>query len=186
MKYICILLVAISTAMLSACSTQTTTTSTPILATGVASEAAEPMDHQAQTEHSQVNIDTTSIMGGSNIKPVQSADSNLELTKVAEDDSKGTAKVYLSVKNNQLIAKIITNWNGAVTGDIYLKWIAPKNTVCRSTKVKINKYGENHDYSIAKRSADHLYSNLECKGVWTAEIVTKKGKVLASASADTI
>ena len=178
MKNIYTLLVITSTVMLSACSTQPSTHAT--------SKTAVPMENQAKIEHSQAGIDTISSIDDVNVKPDQSAETNLTATKLTKSDSKATSKVYLSVKNNQLIAKTVTDWNGAVVGDIYLKWIAPKDTACRSTKVKINKYGEKHDYSIAKRSIDHLYSNSACKGIWRVEIVTKNGKVLANASTNTI
>ena len=90
------------------------------------------------------------------------------------------AAIALKQKGNQLIAKVTTDWNSAKQGDLYFKWIAPKNTTCHSTQLPITKYKDNHDLSIAKRPVTSLYTDKACLGNWSTQVVTKNGNILAT------
>ncbi|AIT10284.1 hypothetical protein LO80_04390 [Candidatus Francisella endociliophora] len=86
---------------------------------------------------------------------------------------KPTASVNLKYKadTHEIDAKLITNWNGAPQGTIYLTWKAPKQTNCYSTSFPITKFKETQDYTVDTQSV--LNDDKVCKGKWTAVIVDK-------------
>lgn len=86
---------------------------------------------------------------------------------------KPTASLNLKYKSDthEIDAKLITNWNGAPQGIIYLTWKAPKDTSCYSTSFPITKFKETEDYTVDSQSV--LSDDKVCEGTWTATIVNK-------------
>lgn len=86
---------------------------------------------------------------------------------------KPTASVSLTykAKTKEIDAKIVTNWNGAPQGTIYLTWIAPKDTDCYSTSFPITKFKETEDYTVDNQSV--LSDDNVCVGKWTAKVISK-------------
>ncbi len=74
-------------------------------------------------------------------------------------------------KTNEIDAQIVTNWNGAPQGTIYLTWTTPKKTSCYSTSFPITKYKDEQDYT--KDSQSVLSKDKLCEGKWTATIFNK-------------
>ncbi|MDE5020981.1 TUL4 family lipoprotein, partial [Francisella tularensis subsp. holarctica] len=70
---------------------------------------------------------------------------------------------------HEIDARIITNWNGAPHGRIYLTWVAPKDTNCYSTSFPITIFNETKDYTVDSQSV--LSDDNGCNGTWTALIV---------------
>ena len=80
-------------------------------------------------------------------------------------------KLKYAKKTNEIDAQIITNWNGAPQGSVYLTWTAPKKTSCYSTSFPITKYKDDQDYT--KDSQSIVSKEKICEGKWTATIVNK-------------
>lgn len=100
-------------------------------------------------------------------------------------DSQGNkvqSSIDLNQKNNQLVAKVTTHWNGAQEGELYLKWNAPADTTCHSTKLPITKFNDSNDLSIAKRPITSLYTDKLCPGKWQVDVVDQSGNIVASES----
>ncbi len=110
-------------------------------------------------------------------------------TKAATDNSNSpqenpqpTATIKLSQKDDQIIAKLSTNWENAKQGDLYLKWVAPKGTTCHNTQLPITKYKDTNDISSAKRPVTSLYTDQACNGIWEVQVITKNGATVANES----
>lgn len=88
--------------------------------------------------------------------------------------------VYIA-KTNEIDASIVTNWDEAPQGSIYLTWTAPKESNCYSTSFPITKYKEDQDYT--KDSQSVMADDVVCKGKWTVALVNKSdNSVLAKKS----
>lgn len=100
---------------------------------------------------------------------------------VAEYKPTSTLKLKYKAATHEIDARIITNWNGAPQGTIYLTWIAPKDTSCYSTSFPITKFNETQDYTVDSQSVLSDYK--VCAGKWTAMVVNKSdNSELAKAS----
>ena len=84
---------------------------------------------------------------------------------------KASLKLKYLKKTNEIDAQIITTWNGAPQGTIYLTWTAPKKTGCYSISFPITKYKDHQDYT--KDSQSVVSKGKVCEGKWTATIVNK-------------
>ncbi|AXA33142.1 TUL4 family lipoprotein [Francisella adeliensis] len=82
-----------------------------------------------------------------------------------------TLKIVYVAKTNEIDANIITNWNDAPQGSIYLTWTAPKESNCYSTSFPITKYKEDQDYT--KDSQSVMADDIVCKGKWSVSLVNK-------------
>ena len=84
-----------------------------------------------------------------------------------------STEVKLILKDNRIIAKLHTDWNGSKQGDLKLHWTAPKGSQCVSTIFPIMKYKDRRDYSWAYRTVDHNAKGLavNCSGLWKAEVM---------------
>ena len=96
-------------------------------------------------------------------------DQNGEVTPV--ENPTALLKLKYVKKTNEIDAQIITNWNGAPQGTIYLTWTAPKKTSCYSTSFPITKYKEDQDHT--KDSQSVVSKEKVCEGKWIATIVNK-------------
>ncbi|MBK2356049.1 TUL4 family outer member lipoprotein LpnB [Francisella hispaniensis] len=100
---------------------------------------------------------------------------------VSEDKPTATLKLKYKAATHEIDARIVTNWNGAPQGTIYLTWVAPKDTNCYSTSFPITKFNETQDYTVDSQSV--LSDDKVCDGTWTALIVNKSdNSELAKAS----
>jgi hypothetical protein len=100
---------------------------------------------------------------------------------VSEDKPTADLSLTYKQKTHEIDARIITNWNGAPQGTIYLTWRAPKSTNCYSTSFPITKFKEVQDYTVDNQSV--LSDNKVCVGVWSAIVVNKSdNSELAKAS----
>ncbi|KEI35331.1 TUL4 family lipoprotein [Allofrancisella frigidaquae] len=94
-----------------------------------------------------------------------------------------TASLTLKYKpaTHEIDARMVTNWNGAPQGTVYLTWFAPKDTDCYSTSFPIAKFKETEDYTVDSQSV--LSDDKICAGTWKAVVVNKSdNSELAKAS----
>lgn len=96
-------------------------------------------------------------------------DQDSEATLVEKPTS--SLKLNYIKKTNEIDAQIITNWNSAPQGSVYLTWNAPKETSCYSTSFPITKYKDDQDYT--KDSQSVVSKGVVCEGKWTAIVVNK-------------
>ncbi|AEI35371.1 TUL4 family outer member lipoprotein LpnB [Francisella salina] len=89
----------------------------------------------------------------------------------SEDKPTASLNMIYKPESHEIEAKIITNWNGAPQGTIYLTWRAPKDTNCYSTSFPITKFKDAQDYTVDNQSV--LSDDKVCDGVWTATVVNK-------------
>ncbi len=89
----------------------------------------------------------------------------------SEDKPTATLNLNYQSESHEIEAKIITNWNGAPQGTIYLTWRAPKDTNCYSTSFPITKFKDVQDYTVDNQSV--FSDDKVCDGIWTATIVNK-------------
>ena len=87
------------------------------------------------------------------------------------DEPTATIKLKLNSKKNELKASIITNWNGAPQGSIYLNWTAPEKSSCYNTSFPITKFKDIEDYTSDYESI--ISDNVLCTGEWKATIINK-------------
>ncbi|ASG68621.1 lipoprotein [Francisella halioticida] len=100
---------------------------------------------------------------------------------LAVDKPTATLNLKYKPKTHEIDAKIITNWNGAPQGTIYLTWTAPKNTNCYSTSFPITKFKDTQDLTVDSQSV--LSDAKVCQGEWTATVVNKSdNSILAKGS----
>ncbi|MEY8766663.1 MULTISPECIES: TUL4 family outer member lipoprotein LpnB [Francisella] len=107
------------------------------------------------------------------VNPDDNLDNPDQEDRQDSSEDKPTASLNMSYKpeSHEIEAKIITNWNGAPQGTIYLTWRAPKDTNCYSTSFPITKFKDAQDYTVDNQSV--LSDDKVCDGVWTATIVNK-------------
>ena len=103
---------------------------------------------------------------------------------LAVDKPTSTVNLKYKPKTHEIDAKIVTNWNGAPQGTIYLTWSAPKDTKCYSTSFPITKFKDTQDLTSDSQSV--LSDGKVCQGKWTATIVNKSdNSTLAKGSVST-
>ncbi|MBD2809268.1 hypothetical protein IDZ49_11760, partial [Francisella tularensis] len=67
---------------------------------------------------------------------------------VSEDNPTATLKLKYKATTHEIDARIITNWNVAPQGKIYLNWVAHKDTNCYSKSFPIIKFNETKEYTL--------------------------------------
>ncbi len=100
---------------------------------------------------------------------LENPDQDGEATSVENPTS--LLKLKYVKKTSEIDAQIMTTWNGAPQGTIYLTWTAPKKTSCYSTSFAITKYKDDQDYT--KDSQSVISKEKVCEGKWTATIINK-------------
>jgi len=139
---------------------------------------SQPMESTQEATNEQTPV-------SNNESNITTNDLSTDVATLNQSSTQATSELILIQNNNhQLVAKATTQWNKSKQGDLYIKWIAPKGTTCHSTQLPITKYKDSNDISIAKRPTTSLYTDKPCNGIWTAEVVDKKGQTLTSATAD--
>ena len=104
---------------------------------------------------------------GSNGSSIKKQDSSANLVS----NPKSSLKLEYKKNTHEIDAKIITNWNGAPQGTIYLTWYTPKNTGCYGTSFPITKY---RDAKSLNRDAQSVLRNGKlCEGKWRVEVTYK-------------
>ncbi|APC96441.1 TUL4 family lipoprotein [Francisella frigiditurris] len=123
--------------------------------------------------------DSDGVQVDSDTNTVENPDNDGET--VTTDDPNATITLAYNKNLHSIDAKIITNWNGAPQGSVYLSWETPEDTSCYNTAFPIAKFKEIEDYSTDSQSV--LYNNQICAGTWKAIITDKSdGSVLASST----
>lgn len=114
--------------------------------------ASDPTDSQDQKDQAGKDTNTASPDASSN-QPI----SSIELTQ----------------KDNRLLAKITTDWNGAPEDSLRLQWQAPKDSYCVSTSFPIKQYQQQNDVSWAYRTINHMTgeTKITCDGTWKAQVI---------------
>ncbi|MBK2125175.1 TUL4 family lipoprotein [Fangia hongkongensis] len=185
MKYLAAASIIGSAILLSACATQQSAPQAePSPADNVsAPQTVAPISAVKPVSSTNANTDSANAKGKETTEKVNTLQK--PITKV--DTSIPQAKVSLSEKDNRVIAKVYSTWNGAKQGDLKLHWIAPPNSSCISTTFTIMKYKEKNDYSWAYRTFDHNINGakVNCSGKWQVEVIYKPTmQIIASDSLD--
>ena len=90
---------------------------------------------------------------------------------ISVENPTSSLKLKYVKKTNEIDAQIITNWNDAPQGSVYLTWTAPKKASCYSTSFPITKYKDDQDYT--KDSQSVVSKETVCEGKWIATVVNK-------------
>lgn len=113
---------------------------------------------------------------------LENPDQDGETTPV--ENPKASLELKYIEKTNEIEAQVITDWNEAPQGSVYLTWTAPKDTGCYNTSFPITKYKDNQDYT---RDNQRVVSKGKvCKGKWGATIVNKSNNAVLAKETITI